>query len=514
MRTPSDIVTAGATRAPHKIALVTPGRTLTYGDLDALSDRVASGLLARGVRPREVVSLYSANRWELIVAYHGVLKAGCVVNPLNALLTPAEVAYVTGDCGAVAILGSGERLATLAGVRGELSGVRELIAFDAPPAGAVDWQELVERPADELPPVQVDPLDACSIGYTSGTTGHPKGAVQPYRGIVLNAAMTATMHGRNAADVLISALPAPHVYGTVVINSTLIAGGTVVLLERFEADAVLAAIQEHRATMFEGVPTMYAGLLACPELEGADLSTLQRCTVAGQTMPPDTLREWQERSGATMIDLWGMTEVCGGITSQMPYGPRTPGSSGRTYPACELRVASLEDRDVPAAPGEAGELQVRGPLLMTGYHGNEEATARAISPDGWYRTGDVGTVDASGEVFVLDRIGDMIITAGYNIYPAELERVIAGHPAVSMVGVGSTPDAVKGELARAYIVLRPGATATEAEIVEHCRGELAAYKLPRSVRFVEDLPRTSSGKIMRRELGQLDAGDAAPEPVG
>jgi long-chain acyl-CoA synthetase len=256
--------------------------------------------------------------------------------------------------------------------------------------------------------------------------------------------------------------------------------------------------------MFEGVPALYAMLLAAPELATADLSSLTRCTVGGQTIAAATVEQWETRTGAPLVELWGMTEIAGLGTTHALYAPVVRGSIGVALPGVEVRVADFDDPTRTAAVGEPGELMVRGPLVMLGYYGNDKATAETIEPDGWMHTGDVAVSDDTGHFFIVDRRKDMILTGGYNVYPAEIERVIAGHPAVAMVAVGRQADEVKGELARAYVVLRPGATATESEIIDHCRAELAAYKLPRSVRFVADLPRTSTGKIMRRELGTLD----------
>jgi long-chain acyl-CoA synthetase len=217
------------------------------------------------------------------------------------------------------------------------------------------------------------------------------------------------------------------------------------------------------------------------------------------------IEAWERRSGgAPLIELWGMTELAGLGTTHALYAPNVHGSIGVALPGVEVRVGSFEDAAVTMPPDEAGELMVRGPIVMLGYYGNEAATAATIEPDGWLHTGDVAVADRDGRFFIVDRRKDMIITAGYNVYPAEIERVIAGHPAVAMVAVGSQADPVKGELARAYVVVRPGTDVTEAEIIEHCRPHLAAYKLPRSVHFVADLPKTSTGKIMRRELRKLD----------
>lgn len=289
-------------------------------------------------------------------------------------------------------------------------------------------------------------------------------------------------------------------YGNVVINGTFLAGGTVVLMERFDPAAALRLIGEHRATMFEGVPAMYAMLLAEPSLGEADLSSLTRCTVGGQTIPLSTIRRWEEHSGTPLIELWGMTEVAGLGSTHAVHAPKVPGSIGVSLPGVELRIADLSDPSQTAPVGEPGELMVRGPIVMLGYHNNAEATAETIEPDGWLHTGDIATMDVAGYVFIVDRRKDMIITGGYNIYPAEIERVLAEHPAVALVAAGPVPDEQKGELACAYVVLVPGASATEEELIAFSGRRLAAYKRPRLVRFVDELPSTSTGKIMRREL--------------
>jgi len=229
------------------------------------------------------------------------------------------------------------------------------------------------------------------------------------------------------------------------------------------------------------------------------------CAVGGQTMPAAKMAEWESRSGAPLLELWGMTELGGAGTSNCAYMPTVHGSIGFALPGLEARVAALDDPRGTVADGEPGELLVRGPFVMLGYYGNEQATKATIEPDGWLHTGDIATRDDEGHYFIVDRRKDLVITGGFNVYPAEIERVVAAHPAVAMVAVGPVRDEVLGELARAYVVLRPGASATETEIIDSCRPHLAAYKLPRSVRFVPDLPKTSTGKIMRRELKFLDS---------
>ncbi|MGD9997099.1 MAG: class I adenylate-forming enzyme family protein [Ilumatobacteraceae bacterium] len=498
------IVHDAAARYGDKVALITAGRVLTYRELDDLATAFARALQRQGTAEGDRVSIYSQNRWEWVVAYHGILKAGAVVNPINVMLTAEEVAFVLNNCGARAVITSGDKADAILGLAPGVPALSHVIDFDGVADGATPFADCLVDRTTSLAVGEPKPTALSTIGYTSGTTGHPKGAMQSHLAVYLNCALTATMHVRTSNDVVVTALPAPHVYGNVVINSTFMSGGTVVLMERFDAHAALGLIAEHRATMFEGVPTMYAMMLADPGLEDADLSSLTRCTVGGQTISTSVIDAWEARSGAPLIELWGMTELAGLGTTHALYAPNVHGSIGVALPGVEVRVGNFDDPSATMPPGEPGELMVRGPIVMLGYYGNEAATRATVEDDGWLHTGDVAVSDEFGRFFIVDRRKDMIITAGYNVYPAEIERVVAAHPAVAMVAVGAETDAVKGELARAYVVLRAGSTATESEIVDFCRPHLASYKLPRSVRFVADLPKTSTGKIMRRALRDLD----------
>lgn len=498
------IVRRAARRFGSRTALVAAGRTLTYQALDDLCDRVAGGLHDIGVRPGDRVSLYSPNRWEWVVAYHAALRAGAVVNPVNVMLTAEEVAFVLNDCGAAAIFTSGDKAEVIAGLTRSVPTLRRVISFDGAGVGATGFEDLLSGPAAAPEVPRPGPADLSTIGYTSGTTGHPKGAMQSHRAVFLNTAAVFAVQTRTERDVMLNALPLPHVYGNLIMNGTFMVGATLVMMERFDPAVALAEIKRHRATVFDGVPTMYAMMLADPSLPGADLSSLRICTVGGQTMPTAKMAEWEQRSGVPLLEIWGMTELAGAGTSNCSYMPNVHGSIGFALPGTEARIAAIDDPGVTMPDGEPGELMIRGPLVMLGYYGNEEATRATIEPDGWMHTGDIATRDEEGHFFVVDRKKDLILTGGFNVYPAEIERVVAAHPAVAMVAVGSVPDDTYGELARAYVVLRPGVTATEAEIIGHCRSHLAAYKLPRSVRFVPDLPKTSTGKVMRRELKKLD----------
>jgi len=321
---------------------------------------------------------------------------------------------------------------------------------------------------------------------------------------MLNGAMTAQMHLKSSLDTVVTALPCPHVYGNVVFNGAMLYGLTLVLHPRFDAAEILASIQLHKATMFEGVPTMYMYMLAHPELARFDISSLTRCTVGGQTMPKAKMEEVERRFGCPLIELWGMTELAGLGTTFPSNGPHKLGSIGVALPHVEARIADVDEPLKTMPRSEVGELMIKGPIVMQGYFGNEKATRETIEPDGWLHTGDLASMDEDGAIFIVDRKKDMINTAGFKVYPAEIERVIAAHVSVAMVAVGSQPDELKGEIAKAYVVLKSGAQADADGIIALCREQLAAYKVPRSVQFVADLPKTSTGKVMRRELKSLD----------
>ena len=478
----------------------------SFDALDRRANRFANALVAAGIEPGDRVTLCAPNTFDWMAAYYGTAKAGAVLNPVTAMLTAGEIGYIAGNCGAKLLLAGPGKGEALFEALAETAVEQVVFAADEAPAGAVTYEEFIANMPDEFEarPRGLDELGA--IGYTSGTTGHPKGAMMSGRAIAVGTAGTALMHGRTAADTTVSALPLSHVYGMVVMNCALLCGTTMVLLERFEAEAMLRSVERYRATMLEAVPTGFMYMLADPAMGKYDLSSLERMTTGGQTIPPATAAEVEEKFGATLLELWGMTELAGPGTTHASACERQLGSIGVAIPYVEARIGSLEDSRQTAPVGEPGELLIRGPIVPMGYYGNEAATKEAFDEDGWFRTGDVATRDEDGFLWVVDRKKDIINTAGFNVYPAELERVLAAHPDVSMAAVGGVPDREKGELAKAYIVPRPGAEPTVDSIVAHCRRHLAPYKVPRQIQFVPDLPVNSTGKILRRELHTIDDG--------
>lgn len=507
----AEILPAAAARHAGRTALVVGDRHLSFRELDALSNRVANGLVAIGVQPGDRVSLFGANSWEWVVAYHGVAKTGAVLNPLSSMLTTDELGYTVADVGARVVIGAHDKAGQLRELKaaGALDHVVLWGCAQAEDATALaDWLSQCGA-AFSVRPRQ--PSDLAVIAYTSGTTGRPKGAMQSHRAVVGAGVGTALMAARTAEDRVVSALPLFHVYGSCVMNAAMLAGSMLITLPRFSEVAMLSAITTNRATLMDGVPTAYYYLLAHPDFDRYDLSSLRLCWVGGQTLPAAKSLEFTQRTGCPVHEVWGMTELAGAASANPLYAANKPGTIGLPYPGNAFRVVDAEDATREMPRGQPGELMYSGPLAMLGYHNNLVASAETVRPDGWLHTGDIAVMDDDGYATIVDRKKDMILTAGFNVYPAELERVLCMHPGVALSAVGSIPDEAKGELAKAYVMLRPGAKVTGTELIAHCRDHLAAYKVPRAIQFVDSVPMTSSGKIMRRMLKTIDDGRRSEE---
>jgi len=507
----AEILPAAAARHGDRTALVIDKRQLSFRELDAQSNRVANGLIALGVKPGDRIGLFGANSCEWVISYYGIAKTGAVLNPLSSMLTTDELGYTVTDAGARIVIASADKAGQLRELKAAgaldhvvLWGTAE--AEDATPLD--DWLSQGYAVFDVRPR---QPSDLAVIAYTSGTTGRPKGAMQSQRAVLAAAVGTALMAARTAQDRIVSALPLFHVYGSCVMNAAMLAGSMLITLPRFSEVAMLSAIATHRATLMDGVPTAYYYLLAHPDFDRHDLSSLRLCWVGGQTLPAAKSLEFTQRTGCPVHEVWGMTELAGATSANPVYGLNKPGTIGLPYPGNAFRVVEMEDATREMPRGQPGELMYSGPLVMMGYHNNAAATAETVRPDGWLHTGDIAVMDEDGYATIVDRKKDMILTAGFNVYPAELERVLCMHPAVALSAVGSIPDEAKGELAKAYVILRPGVQVTSASLIAHCREHLAAYKVPRAVQFVESVPMTASGKIMRRMLKGIDDGQRFAE---
>ncbi|WP_280315133.1 AMP-binding protein [Nocardia abscessus] len=503
-RTIGDIAPIAARRFGARAAFVIEGRTVSFVDLERESNRVANGLTSTGVAAGDRVVLYGHNCVEWIFAYYGIAKTGATVIPANVMLTPEEVNFITEDAGARVVVASADRGRALLEARADQTA--QVVVWGDSSTGTVAFSDWLTCGRPDFAPAAREPGDLAAICYTSGTTGRPKGAMQSHRSVIGAATGTATMGARGPHDRIVSALPLPHVYGSCVLNASVMAGSCLIMIPRFNEVAVLSAISEQAATLMDGVPTAYYYLLAHPDFDKYNLSSLKRCWVGGQTLPAAKSVEFTERTGCPVHEVWGMTELAGVSSANPVVGPNKPGTIGIPFPGNAMRIVDPNDASREMPVGERGELMFQGPLVMQGYYGNPAATTDTIEPDGWLHTGDIATMDEDGYFTIVDRKKDMILTAGFNVYPAEIERVLCMHPAVALAAVAAVPDAMKGELAKAYVVVKPGAEISREALIAHCRAQLAAYKVPRAMQFVSQLPVTSSGKIMRRRLGDYDDG--------
>lgn len=494
------VLPRAAQRFGQAPALFFEGRWSSFTELDQDSSRFADALMDAGVGPATRVVLHIPNSRDWVVAYYGAAKTGAVVVPVDAMLTHKEVTYIIQDCGASVLITGLEDLHAIRQIQGATDLALLIPSLDATAVEGLRHQaEWVAAGHSDFAFVEMSSDQLSSISYTSGSTGKPKGAMLSHRNILLSAALTARSHGRTSHDVFLSALPCTHVYGNAIIHASLMVGGRLVLLRRFDAEATLSAIAAHRVTFFEGVPTMYFRLMSHSRLAAHDISSLKLCTVGGQSIPVESIREVERALGCPLLELWGMTELAGPAVTHDRRARGPLGSIGRPLPGMEARLDATGGGPAEA-DGGLGELLIRGPLVMQGYLNRPEATRETIDAEGWLHTGDLASQDAHGNLFIAGRTKDIIICAGYNIYPAEVERALSQHPAVAMVAVGKVPDEDKGEIAVAYVVLKPGCNALAGEVEQAARDRLAPYKAPRRVVFVEDLPKTGSGKVMRHRL--------------
>jgi long-chain acyl-CoA synthetase len=492
------ILRESAAATPDKAVAAYDGGRMSYAELDALSDAFATGLAGLGLRPGDPVGLQLPNIPQFLVAYFGILKAGCVVVPMNVLLKSREVGYYLSDSGARALI-------TWAGVIDEAAkgasdaGVVHLFVVGEAAAGR-PFAHLLATPPAGRPMAQREPMDTAAIVYTSGTTGRPKGAELTHFQLYMNADIPGRLFDVQPDDVVLTVLPLFHIFGmSSVLNVAIRFGGTLSLVPRFTEAAVLSAIQRDRATIFEGVPTMFIALLSYPHLDEYDTSSLRVAISGGAAIPAHVLDRFEERFGIVILEGYGLSETASTTTFNRSAQERRAYSVGKPIWGTEVQVWDDEGR--PLLPGREnlGELVTRGFHTMKGYWHQPEATAEAFA-GGWFHTGDIGYVDEDGFFFVVDRKKELILRGGYNVYPREVEEVLYGHPAVAEAAVVGVPDERLGEEVKAFVALKPGRTASEVDLVQFCKERLAAYKYPRFVEFRDSLPKGAAGKILKLEL--------------
>jgi long-chain acyl-CoA synthetase len=487
----SEKVPAAAVQDPEHPAVKLDDIVLSYGMLDAATARVAGFLREKGVREGDRVGMQLPNVPYFPIVYFGALRLGAIVVPMNPLLKEKEVAYHLSDSGARVMVGW-HQFADPALAGSEKAGAEAVIAapgeFEQLVAAANPFDEVAGR-ADDDPAV---------IIYTSGTTGTPKGATLTHKNLIAGAEVAQDLVDADPDSVAVATLPLFHVFGmNSLMNVTVQARGLMTLVPRFSPEKVLEVIERDRATVFGGVPTMYAALLHHPDRERYDISSLDLCVSGGSPMPVEVLRGFDEAFGTKVLEGYGLSETTGMGTFNQPDRERKPGSIGVPVGDTEIRLVDEEDNDVPA--GEPGELVMRGSFVMGGYWNRDEATEEVMR-GGWFHTGDIATVDDDGYYFIVDRKKDLIIRGGYNVYPRELEEVLYEHEAVREAAVLGVPHPDLGEEVGAAVALKEGASADPEELRQYMKQRVAAYKYPRVIWLVDELPKGPTGKILKREI--------------
>ncbi len=488
----ASIVTESAARVPESPAVRLGGTALTYAELDERSARLAALLREKGLQEGDRVGVMLPNVLEFPISYYGVLRAGCVVVPMNVLLKRREIAFYLEDSGAKLLLA--------------WHGFAEEARGGAADAGAelieVEPESFAALLAGQEPVTEVaatDENDTAVILYTSGTTGKPKGAELTHLNLHRNADVASrTTCEIEAGDIVFGGLPLFHSFGqTVGMNATLKVGACLSLVPKFDPAEALETMQRDGITHFYGVPTMFGALLHHPEREDYDTSALRTCITGGASMPVEVLRGFEQAFGAIVLEGYGLSETSPVSSSNHPDKERKPGSIGTPLEGVEMKVVDEDDNEV--AQGEVGEIVIRGHNIMKGYWQRPDATAEAMR-GGWFHSGDMARTDEEGYFYIVDRKKDLIIRGGYNVYPREVEEVLYEHPKIREAAVIGVPHDEWGEEIGAAVVLHEGEALDPEEVSAYVKERIAAYKYPRLVWFLDDLPKGPTGKILKREI--------------
>ena len=499
---------------PDKVALIFEDFKLTYAQLNAAANQVANALVGAGIKPGDRVGMMLPNVPQFPIIYFGILKAGGIVVPMNVLLKGREVAYYLSDSEASAFffwdLFAGD---ALAGAK-EAPSVKLLIQVGVAPAeapeGVQDFFAFSGKQKPTFDTVATKADDTCLIIYTSGTTGQPKGAELSNLNLFECCHLSTHVFTFDENDVIMAVLPMFHSFGlSNVVNGGIHGGITMTLMPRFDADKCLEIIQRDKVTLFLGVPTMYFAMLNHPERSTYDLSSMRLCVSGGASIPGEVIKAWEQATGTKILEGYGLSETSPTATfNQLETGQKV-GSIGKPVWGVEVKIFDEQDQEVPQ--GERGEIVIKGHNIMNGYWRKPEATAETIK-NGWFHSGDIGYIDDEGFLFIVDRKKEMIIRGGFNVYPREIEEVIYMHPQVAEAAVVGVPDEKFGEEIHAVVAPKPGETIDAAELIAFVKERVAAYKYPRTVDVVKELPKGPTGKIMKREI-KVGAGKEQEAPA-
>jgi len=525
------LLTESARLHQGKTCIHYEGRNLTYPEVDDISSRFASALLALGVKKGDRVAVFLPNIPQLVISFFGILKAGGIVVMCNPIYKERELEHQLADSGARIVVASRtvakgmDLFQSLQACRGRLSldhvittsftdylpPLKKRLAGvagikDVSRENTLDFVNLVESNQPLAEPVAVDPMvDIAVLQYTGGTTGVAKGAMLTHYNLLSNAVYGARLFPLSEKDVSLCVLPLFHIYGlTVTMNMPISVGGTLVLLPSFHVEEVAKAIDKMKVTTFSGAPAMYIAINSKPNARDFHLRSVTACMSGGSALPPAVRRRFMELTGGNLVEGYGLSETSP-VTHVNPLvgGVVKDGSIGPPFCETDAKVVDTENRYRTLGVGEVGELAVKGPQVMKGYW-NQEAETRAVLEDGWFLTGDIAKMDTDGYFYIVDRKKDMVNVGGFKVYPREVEDVLFEHPGIKEVGVIGIPDEFSGEVVKAFVVLKdPSKGPTEQEVIDFCQSRLAKYKVPRKVEFVDELPKTLIGKVLRRKLREL-----------
>jgi long-chain acyl-CoA synthetase len=522
-----EILEKTAREYPGKAAIAYSDKEIAYTELGVLSGKFASALASLGVKKGDRVAVFLPNIPQFIIAYYGVLKAGAVVTAISPLHREREVEFQLNDSGAETIIALDSLYPIVKSVWGKTplkhAVVTSIEEFAAKTEVAQDgatrepnvysFQQLLEQNATNIPNVKINPSeDLAALQYTGGTTGTAKGAMLTHANLVANTlAFAAWIRGAIAKETFLTALPLFHIYGmTTSMNVPISLAATMVLLPRFETTAALTAIQAHKVTVFCGVPTMYAALLANSELGKFDITSIRVCISGASPLPPQVQRKFMEVTGGLLAEGYGLTEAspvthCNPVDKTMKTV--RVGSIGLPLPDTDACILDAETGKKQLKASETGELAIKGQQVMRGYWKKPEETALVLR-NGWLLTGDIGRMDEDGYFYITDRKKDLIKYKDYSVYPREIEDVLYEHPAVRLCAVIGKPDQLAGEVPKAFIVLKEGATASEEEMMRFVEERVTPYKRIHGVEFRKELPMSSAGKVLRRMLQEKGKNNA------
>ena len=488
----ADLLSHSVAEQPDRTAIKLDHDELSYAALDAATARVAGLLRAKGVEAGDRVGIMLPNVPYFPICYYGALRAGAAIVPMNPLLKEREVAFYLGDSDAKVLL-AWHQFADPAHAGAELSNVECVLVEPS------EFEGLLER-CEPVPEVaEREGSDTAVILYTSGTTGKPKGAELTHDNLLRNVEVSVGLFGVDERAVTLGALPFFHAFGqTCSLNATIAVGGQITLIPRFDGGKALEILERDRVTVFMGVPTMFAAMLHHADAGERDTSALEVCVSGGAAMPAEIMRGFEEQFSCQILEGYGLSETSPVASFNRRDRERKPGSIGLPVDGIEMRLIDDAGDDVPQ--GEPGEVAIRGHNVMKGYWRREEATAEAIDGDGWFKTGDIATVDEDGYFFIVDRKKELVIRGGFNIYPREIEEVLYEHPAIREAAVIGVPHDDLGEEVAAAVALKSGADADPDELRDFVKQRVAAYKYPRKVWVVDELPKGPTGKILKREI--------------